>query len=183
METVVVTYTAYVLVSLGLTFWVARTLFRHGARFLVDVFDGDQGMAGSVNHLLVVGFWLVNLGYVALALRISGPVPDARDGIESLAVKLGGVLLVLGAMHFANLALLARMRRNRRVTRQTTPPVPPSGTTGWGPGPRGPVPPTGPPQPGPMPAPMPGLMPPPMPPPMPAPTPPPTPGPAAPRRA
>lgn len=125
MDPVVVTYLAYTATSLALTRWVARTLFRNGAVFLVDVFGGDERMAKAVNHLLVVGFWLVNMGYVALALRIGEAVPDARAAIESLATKLGGVLLVLGAMHFANLAVLSRMRRGRRLAGQRTPPVPP----------------------------------------------------------
>ncbi|MFE3029946.1 hypothetical protein, partial [Nocardia tengchongensis] len=102
MDLVVATYATYVTVSLALTFWVARTLHRTGARFLVDVMNGDSDLAEVVNHLLVIGFWLVNAGFVALALRISGPVVDGRAAIEELASKLGMVLLVLGGMHFAN---------------------------------------------------------------------------------
>lgn len=113
MITVFVTYAIYTAVSLALTFWVARTLYRNGTHFLVDVFDGDDTMAGAVNHLLVVGFWLINIGYIALTLKVTGDV-DAREGFEVLAAKLGGVALVLGAMHMFNLFVLAKMRRNRR---------------------------------------------------------------------
>ena len=132
MSTVVATYAVYTLVSVGLTYWVARTLFRNGALFLRDVFDGDARLADAVNHLLVVGFWLINLGYVALALKISGSVPDARSAVESFAFKIGGVLLVLGAMHFGNLFVLSRIRRHRRLARQPAPPVPPAAMTTWG---------------------------------------------------
>ncbi len=96
MSPVVVTYLVYVPLTVGLTYWVARTLSRNGALFLREVFAGDERMAGAVNHLLVVGFWLINLGYVALALRTGADVPDARTAIETLATKVGGVLLVAG---------------------------------------------------------------------------------------
>ncbi|MVU82215.1 hypothetical protein GPX89_33880 [Nocardia sp. ET3-3] len=118
MNLVVVTYATYAVVSLAVTFWVARVLHRTGARFLVDVMNGDGDLAEAVNHLLVIGFWLVNAGFVALALRISGPVVDARAAIEDLASKLGMVLLVLGGMHFANLIALNKIRRSRHMEQQ-----------------------------------------------------------------
>ncbi|MEV6771865.1 hypothetical protein AB0N05_24895 [Nocardia sp. NPDC051030] len=124
MNLVVVTYAAYTIISLAVTFWVARVLHRHGARFLVDVMNGDQDLAEAVNHLLVIGFWLVNAGFVALALRISVPVIDGRVAIEELARKLGMVLLVLGGMHFANLIALNKIRRNRHWEQQAA--VPPT---------------------------------------------------------
>lgn len=107
---IVTTYGIYLVLSLGLTIWVARTLFQNGRVFLVDVFTGNETLADSVNHLLVVGFYLVNLGYVSLALKISSPVATVQDSIEALATKMGLVLLVLGAMHFFNLFLFSRIR-------------------------------------------------------------------------
>ncbi len=107
---IVTTYGIYLVLSLGLTIWVARTLFQNGRVFLVDVFTGNETLADSVNHLLVVGFYLVNLGYVSLALKISSPVTTVQDSIEALATKIGLVLLVLGAMHFFNLFLFSKIR-------------------------------------------------------------------------
>ncbi len=107
---IVVTYAVYLMISIALTIWVARTLFKNGRIFLVDVFHGNEALADSVNHLLVVGFYLINFGYVSLALKIDTPVDDARQSIEALASKVGLVLLVLGGMHFFNLFLFSRIR-------------------------------------------------------------------------
>src|SRR5687768_5087727 len=88
MDIVVVTYAAYVVGSVFLTIWVARTLHKNGRVFLVEVFGGDAGLADSVNHLLVVGFYLINLGYVSLALKIGYQIEGARQGIEALSWKI-----------------------------------------------------------------------------------------------
>ena len=106
------TYLLYVLISVALTVWVARTLRRGGRAFLVRVFRGDDEIADSVNHLLVVGFYLINLGYVALALRSEEHLETARQGVELLSRKVGFVLLVLGAMHFLNLYVFEQLRRH-----------------------------------------------------------------------
>ena len=120
MEPVVVTYAAYIVISVFLTIWVARTLHKNGRVFLVEVFGGDEALADSVNHLLVVGFYLINLGYVTLALKIGGEIATARQGVEALSYKIGLVLLVLGGMHFFNLLIFQRIHRRPRVFRRPT---------------------------------------------------------------
>src|SRR5919202_4205310 len=110
-QIIVFTYLSYVAISVALTVWVARTLHKNGRVVLVDVFHGKESLADSVNHLLVVGFYLINFGYVSLALRVGTAVESARESIEVLSWKVGLVLLVLGAMHFFNLLVFSRIRR------------------------------------------------------------------------
>lgn len=121
MSTILWTYFLYLALSLGLTVWVARTLHRNGRVFLVEAFGGDESLADSVNHLLVVGFYLINVGYVALRLRESERPADAAAALELLSMKVGLVLLVLGAMHFFNLLVLSRLRQRRRETPDSRP--------------------------------------------------------------
>lgn len=104
------TYGVYLLTSIVLTVWVARTLHRNGRVFLVDAFTGNEPLADSVNHLLVVGFYLINIGYVTLALKYGDKPRDLTQAIEFLSTKVGLVLVVLGVMHFFNLAVFSHMR-------------------------------------------------------------------------
>jgi hypothetical protein len=128
MTIVISTYLVYLAISIALTIWVARTLHKNGRVFLIDVFHGNENLADSVNHLLVVGFYLINFGYVSLALKLGYEVTDAQEGIEALSLKVGMVLLVLGSMHFFNLFLFSRMRRRTR-THNNHPPVNPDAFT------------------------------------------------------
>ena len=106
-----ITYLSYIALSILITVWVARTLSRNGLVFLVDAFGHDERLASSVNHLLVVGFYLINLGYVALALRLSTRPIDAANAMEMLSGKVGLVLLVVGVMHFFNVFVIAKLGR------------------------------------------------------------------------
>jgi hypothetical protein len=120
---VIWTYLLYLAVSVALTVWVARTLHKNGRVFLVDSFLGNEGLADSVNHLLVVGFYLVNIGFVTLALKYGDKAVDAQTGLEILSSKVGLVLVVLGVMHFFNLFVFSKMRR--RAQKPAMPPLPP----------------------------------------------------------
>jgi len=129
MDRTVIAYVVYLVVSIGLTIWVARTLSRNGRIFLADVLQGDEKLADAVNHLLVVGFYLVNLGFVALYLSGDDTIEDTRGIFEALSTKLGVVLLVLGAMHLGNVYVLNRIRRRGIMEREQLPPVAPQGWT------------------------------------------------------
>jgi hypothetical protein len=118
MNWLIVTYIVYLAISLALTVWVARTLHKNGRIFLVDSFRGNEPLADSVNHLLVVGFYLINIGYVALALKYGATATNAQQFLETLSTKVGLVLVVLGMMHFFNLFVFSKMRK-----RSVTPPV------------------------------------------------------------
>ena len=111
MTLIVWTQLTYLAISIALTMWVARTLHRNGRIFLVDCFHGNTDLADSVNHLLVVGFYLINVGFIALALKYGVTAANVQEGLESLSTKVGLVLLVLGAMHFFNLAVFTTMRK------------------------------------------------------------------------
>jgi hypothetical protein len=120
----VVTNVIYLLISIGLTAGVGWALARSGRVFLLDVFAGNADLAEAVNRLLVVGFYLINLGFVTLTMQTSGSTADAGQWLRLLSVKVGEVLLVLGALHFANLVVFARCRSRAQardfLTRQAS---------------------------------------------------------------
>jgi uncharacterized membrane protein len=148
----VLTYLLYLGLALPLTLWVARALHRYGKVFLVDVFDGDDVLAHAVNQLLVIGFYLLNLGYVALFMTSHTKVDSSRRLLEVLSTKVGGVALVIGVVHFGNVWAFNAFRRRAVLRARAVPPVAPNGYTpvaspgsygpppawpGWAPGPGG----------------------------------------------
>lgn len=116
MNYTVLTYSIYLPVSIILTIWVARTLFTNGRIFLIEIFHQDNVLADSVNKLLLVGFYLVNIGYAVYTLKIYESIESTQAIIETLSLKIGWIILVLGAMHFFNLFILFNLRRKAQHT-------------------------------------------------------------------
>ncbi len=113
MDTIVITYLFYVASSIALTVWVGRTLHRNGLLFLVEVFHGDVGLATSMNQLLIMGFYLINVGYLLISV---GDIEYALEfhwgAIGTLSRKLGFLLILLGFTHLFNMFLFSRIRRS-----------------------------------------------------------------------
>ena len=97
MNPKVAAYLVYLAISLGLTLWVGRTLFRNGRVFLVDIFKGNTELADSVNHLLVVGFYLINFGYICLNLTALTAPSRARGERDRWSSKRSATKSVPGA--------------------------------------------------------------------------------------
>ena len=114
MNIMISTYIIYLIISLGLTAWVANTLHKNGHYFLVESFNGNEALANSVNHLLVVGFYLINLGYIAFALTEARNIESSQNLIEVLSLKIGRVLMVLGILHFMNIFIFSSINKSKK---------------------------------------------------------------------
>ena len=118
----VITHLTYLTISIAVTIWVARTLRKHGLIYLSDKLSEKPELAESFSHLLIVGFYLINLGFESLALKYGGAAHDTVSAIELLSTKIGFVLLCLGAMHFITVMVLTKTRRSAA----TPPPAAPA---------------------------------------------------------
>jgi len=114
MNYFILTYAFYLVISIALTVWVANVLFKNGRIFLIDIFHGNNELADSVNKLLIVGFYLINVGYMSLALKETGAIPNLQVVLEVLSFKIGWIILILGGMHFLNLIIFFKLRNRAK---------------------------------------------------------------------
>ena len=121
MNYIIITYMLYLALTISITIWVARTLFRNGKVFLIDIFHGNKELADSVNNLLLVGFYLVNLGYAIYTLQVTSDITNAQEVIEKLSIKIGLIILILGGMHFFNLYIFFTLRKRAMMEKRFRP--------------------------------------------------------------
>lgn len=124
-ETIIMAYSIYLPLAIGLTIYVARILFKNGKAFMYEIFSENETIANSTNKLMEVGFYLLNVGFALLILRINdynGSFDTTQELIETLSLKIGGFSIYLGVMLFLNLLLFFRGRkranRNRKLMQQ-----------------------------------------------------------------
>lgn len=124
MNYVILTYSIYLILSIGLTVWVAKTLFKNGKIFLIDIFHGNKDLADSVNNLLLVGFYLINVGYAVYTLKEYSSISSMQEVIERLSIKVGVIILILGCMHFFNLFIFFKLRNKANDDKRKTALIP-----------------------------------------------------------
>lgn len=116
----IIAYSVYLPVVILLTLYVAKTLFKNGKVFMLDIFKGKQEIAFATNTLFEMGFYLLNIGFALTILRISENLVNVQDTMEVLSVKLGGFSIYLGIMLFLNLYLFFRGKRKSKENNTPT---------------------------------------------------------------
>ena len=115
-------YFIYLPIALGMTFYVARTLFRNSKVFMLDIFKGREEIALATNRLFEVGFYLINIGTALLILKME-VINNSQEFLESLSYKIGGFSIYLGLMTFLNLYFFFRGKRKSALEKAVVIPV------------------------------------------------------------
>ena len=114
MGNAVTVYLIYIAISVVLTVCLAAVLFRSGGVVLADAFK-SRVLAEAVNRLLVIGFFMLSLGYTFIIFRTSSDLVEPHEAVEVLVQKLGIVLLSLGAIHTVNTLSVYGIRQRSKV--------------------------------------------------------------------
>lgn len=116
MDLTSTTHLLFLALAVPLALGTGRVLLAHGTPFLTDVY-GREDLAASVNRLVVIGFSLLTTGFVLLLVRAGGEVRSATELLETLSVKLGVVMVLLGVVHLATISTFGSVRRRRAEER------------------------------------------------------------------
>ena len=108
---ILIGYAVYVPIALILTFYVSRTLFRNSKVYMLDIFKGRDEIATATNKLFETGFYLLNLGFALMILKLNPYITTYQSLVEALSYKIGGFAIYLGIMLFINLYFFFRGKR------------------------------------------------------------------------
>lgn len=124
METQMITiaYAVYLPITVLLTLYVAKMLFKNAKVFMLDIFNQKEDIAYATNKLFEIGFYLMNIGFALVILKIYtgyNPMDTTQELIEKLSMKIGGFSIYLGIMLFLNMFMFFRGRKkSKKVTIQ-----------------------------------------------------------------
>lgn len=108
------TYLLYIGISLTMTFAVGHTLNKNGYIFLMENYADKTQLAKAINNMLLVGFYMINIGFISYTLKINAGQPqNYAQLMEFLSVKVGFIAIVLGVMHFALMFALQKYSYQR----------------------------------------------------------------------
>ncbi len=123
---IIIGYLIYLPIVVSLTIYVSKMLFKNGRLFMIDIFKGKEDIALATNKLFEIGFYLINIGWAMLILKISYYSTSGmsyQSLIEILSKKIGGFSIYLGVMLFINLFFFFRGRsKSRQSLKLTTKP-------------------------------------------------------------
>lgn len=105
-------YAIYLLITVFIIFKVGMVFYKNGRVFILDLFHGDAAFTDHVNKLLLVGYYLLNIGYAFVSIRTWIPITNITLLITELAMRVGILSILLAAMHYFNMIVLYKLSRS-----------------------------------------------------------------------
>ena len=99
-------YTIYLFVTIFIIFKVGMVFYRNGYVFILSLFHGDTVFTNHVNKVLLLGYYLLNIGYAFLSIRMWSAIVTVQYLISELAFRIGGLMALLALMHYFNMLVL-----------------------------------------------------------------------------
>lgn len=99
-------YALFFPAMVGIAVYVAQVCHRNGRLWMLRIFDNEAHFVDAVNNILLVGCYVVNIGYIALVLSLWEPVTTVPQMLGVLSQRIALILFTLAGLHYQNIAVL-----------------------------------------------------------------------------
>jgi hypothetical protein len=107
-------YIIYLALAYIITVHVGLVFYRNGRVFILNLMGGDEQFTNAINNLLLVGYYLLNLGYCAVMITMWEPIDSPEGMINNLSFMLSRIILLLGIMHYINMAAIYLLSKKHK---------------------------------------------------------------------
>lgn len=106
----VIGYSIYIGVIIYITVFIGKKFYDSGSVFLHEILI-DHRICEAVNNILLVAYYLLNIGNAIIMIRTWPQIESAGQLIEVSSINIGQIILLLAGIHYVNIALLLMGRK------------------------------------------------------------------------
>ena len=102
----VIGYLIYLPITAFITIIVGKSFHKHGIHYIKSIIN-EKKIATALNNLLLIGYYLVNIGYAFIAIIKWEHMSNSHQLIEEVSLRTAYIILLLTLMHYTNIASIA----------------------------------------------------------------------------
>ena len=106
-------YIVFLTLMIFLIVYVGRYFYTNGRVFIISLFNGQEALADQVNRLLLIGYYLLNIGYAFLKLRQWEKIGGLEAMVSSVAGNIGALIFILALIHYCNMLVIYLLSRSK----------------------------------------------------------------------
>ncbi|WP_298394229.1 hypothetical protein [Flavobacterium sp.] len=104
----IIGYTIYLLITTFIILKVGKICYRNGNIFVSELIPNHEDLCHQINQILLVGYYLLNLGYCAMTIISWEKIQSFHQLIEIIAFKSAIIICTIATMHYINIILLTK---------------------------------------------------------------------------
>ena len=109
----IITYIIYLPIISFIMIQIGWQFYKNGEVFLLSLFNNNKPLVKSINNLLLIGYYLTNIGYAIVSISYWEKVDSIFTMFNSLSATLGKIILLLALMHYNNIFWLKHLNKSK----------------------------------------------------------------------
>jgi hypothetical protein len=112
-------YMIYIAMMFFIIVYVGKYFYDNGRIFIIALLNGNVSLADYINKLLLVAYYLFNIGYAFIKLKSWPKIGSIEALFSSLAVNMGALILILACTHYFNMLAIYLLSKSNFITHKT----------------------------------------------------------------
>ena len=93
--------------------YVGRYFYTNGRVFIISLMNDNLELADQINKLLLIAYYLFNIGYACLTLKYWQRVSNIETLFSSLSINMGVLILILAFTHYLNMLVIYYLSKSK----------------------------------------------------------------------
>ncbi len=104
----IISYLIYLSITTFIIIVVGRICYRNGNVFVAQLIPNHIELCQKVNQVLLLAYYLLNIGYCAMTLIQWKTIETIPEIIETIASKTAIIILMISALHYINIFIITK---------------------------------------------------------------------------
>lgn len=109
-------YIIFLAVMVFIIGYVGRHFFINGKVFIRSIMNENRTLADHVNQLLLLAYYLFNIGYAFIKLRYWPKINNPELLVSSLAFNIGILIFILAVTHYFNMLAIYLFLKSKSIS-------------------------------------------------------------------
>ena len=102
----IIGYLIYFSITFIIIMKVGRICYNNGNIFVSQLIPNHEDLCLKINQILLVGYYLLNIGYCAMTIISWNKIETITQLIEVITSKSAYIIITIAVMHYINIILL-----------------------------------------------------------------------------
>ncbi|MFN8326209.1 MAG: hypothetical protein U0T80_10790 [Flavobacteriaceae bacterium] len=104
----IIGYVIYLLITTFIIINVGKICYRNGNIYVSQLIPEHEDLCKKTNQVLLIGYYLLNLGYCAMTLISWDKIISYPQLVEVISVKTATIICIIAMLHYLNIYILTK---------------------------------------------------------------------------
>jgi hypothetical protein len=104
----IIGYFIYLTITIFIIVRVGKNCYKNGNIFVSELIPNHLDLCQKINQILLLGYYLLNIGYCAMTLISWEKILLTSQLIEVIAIKAATIIFIISALHYTNIIILTK---------------------------------------------------------------------------